>query len=777
MRIDFVEIRNFRRLVATRIDFSEKTTLLVGANNSGKTSAITALRYFLLRQNSFTACDIPLSWWTAVDTIGIEYEKEECVLSQSDWWNVLPSLDVWLVVSPEEVHHIQHLIPTLDWKSDEGIGVRLQLEPKDLPLLRETYLKAKTAASEALNSRRTNAESEVGNQNGAASNGRKFALWPESLMDFLKKRMPAVLDVHAYLLDPSKKKQPKDGVAQPQMLPVDAAPLDGDPLKGLLKIAVVPAHRGFSDSSAVRIDSEDSDQNDRDRKQRLTAQLRAYFGKHLDPLKSPGPSDVRALEAIHEAQVAFDARLTGCFAAPLQELEQLGYPGVANPRLVISTSIKPVEGLKHDSAVQYDIAPVGCKGTETQYRLPEQCNGLGYQNLISMVFQLISFRDDWMKVGKAALEEKEEHAIGATQPPLHLVMVEEPEAHLHVQAQQVFIRKAYDVLRNHPDLLGKDTLTTQLLVSTHSSHIAHEVDFAQMRYFRRHPARRLGETPTSTIINLSEIFGAPDETARFVSRYLRATHADLFFADGAILVEGAAERILVPHFIHKHFQRLFSCYVTVLEVGGSHAHRLRPLLEHLGLNTLIITDVDAVDVKTGVSVAPLENGDQTANEVLKTWHPQKTTIADLMKLSSNDKERSYSELFSVRIAYQTQVEVELTDQCKGPLLPRTFEDALVLENLHYFQGTELPGFFKKCKTAINSSTTLSELSKSLHDAVRSATKAGVALEILYSDPAAVNVPSYISDGLNWLQDKLLKRQHEILISDSQKQVNSEEAAK
>lgn len=38
--------------------------------------------------------------------------------------------------------------------------------------------------------------------------------------------------------------------------------------------------------------------------------------------------------------------------------------------------------------------------------------------------------------------------------PLHLVLIEEPEAHLHMQVQQVFIRKAYSVLRNH-EKLGK----------------------------------------------------------------------------------------------------------------------------------------------------------------------------------------------------------------------------------------------------------------------------------------------------------------------------------
>ena len=143
-------------------------------------------------------------------------------------------------------------------------------------------------------------------------------------------------------------------------------------------------------------------------------------------------------------------------------------------------------------------------------------------------------------------------------------------------------------------------LSTQLVVSTHSSHIAHEVEFAHMRYFRRHPARNSEETPSSTVINLSEVFGTLDETARFVSRYLQATHSDLFFADGAILVEGAAERMLVPHFIRNNYEKLYTCYVTVLEIGGSHAHRLAPLIQHLGLNTLIITDLDAVeDTTTG----------------------------------------------------------------------------------------------------------------------------------------------------------------------------------
>ena len=62
-----------------------------------------------------------------------------------------------------------------------------------------------------------------------------------------------------------------------------------------------------------------------------------------------------------------------------------------------------------------------------KFYLPERYNGLGYQNLISMVFRLMSFRDGWMRVGKAG---KDLTANKTEMSPLHLVLIEEPEAHL-----------------------------------------------------------------------------------------------------------------------------------------------------------------------------------------------------------------------------------------------------------------------------------------------------------------------------------------------------------
>lgn len=114
------------------------------------------------------------------------------------------------------------------------------------------------------------------------------------------------------------------------------------------------------------------------------------------------------------------------------------------------------------------------------------------------------FRDDWMREGKAKQATRDsDRAI----EPLHIVLIEEPEAHLHVQVQQVFIRKAYDVLTNHRFIKENSNFNTQLVISTHSSHIARETNFADLRYFKR-----LAEGPesiiaTSKVINLSEVFG------------------------------------------------------------------------------------------------------------------------------------------------------------------------------------------------------------------------------------------------------------------------------
>jgi len=350
MRIDCIEIRNFRRLLAARIDMAKDTTLLVGANNSGKTSAITALRYFLLQQKPFSVNDIPVSLWGRIDDLGqlFSTSQDPDADMHSKWPAVLPSLDIWLAVQENEIHHVARLIPTLDWRPADGIGVRLQLAPKDSQDLLESFSKAKKVASALVAGGVVGKSSGNGDSrgNGAAdamptetTPRRKFALWPEGLVDYLKKHMGGAMEIKAYALDPCAKKPPVNGVAQPQALPPGAEALDGNPLAGMIRVDEVPAHRGLSDYAGGTDDSEDGGSSSAGRQQLLTAQLRAYYGKHLDPTKAPEPADIRALEAIHEAQMAFDERIRDSFKTPLSELQDLGYPGVANPRLVVSTTL------------------------------------------------------------------------------------------------------------------------------------------------------------------------------------------------------------------------------------------------------------------------------------------------------------------------------------------------------------------------------------------------------------------------------------------------------
>jgi predicted ATP-dependent endonuclease of OLD family len=52
----------------------------------------------------------------------------------------------------------------------------------------------------------------------------------------------------------------------------------------------------------------------------------------------------------------------------------------------------------------------------------------------------------------------------------------------------------------------------------------------------------------------------------------------------------------MPHFIRNNPNAntsLDNSYISILEVGGAHAHRLRALIDILGIPTLVVTDTDA----------------------------------------------------------------------------------------------------------------------------------------------------------------------------------------
>ena len=757
MHIQHIEIGNFRKLQAVRVDLAEQTTVFVGANNSGKTSAMVALRQFLVDRTDFSINDFTLSHWAKFDAMAIAWEtcgsgEEE---AEFNWGEVLPHLDVWLDVPTEDLHYVQKILPTLDW-AGAHIGVRLRYEPKDIQALKQEYLVAKLAAASVMG---TVPASTKGTTAAAIPLVEGFALWPKSMMDFLSLRLRSSFEVRAYLLDSEKLVTPKSGIAAPQVLPVGSAPIEGDPFKKIIRIDEISAQRGFGFVKASNRGNDSQEDGTSRGGKKLSSQLRNYYTQHLDPFDQPEPKDLEALQALHSAQVAFGERLATSFSTALKELEDIGYPGVTDPKLTITTSIKPIDGLNHASAVQYEVPTHRKEGEGFAHRLPEDSNGLGYQNLVSIVFALMSFRDKWMKVGKASKSTDPEEAL---RPPLHLVLIEEPEAHLHAQVQQVFIKQAYDVLRKHDKLKDAKDLRTQLVVSTHSSHLAHEADFASLRYFRRLPVKAVGgSVPVSCVVNLSETFGSGEDTGRFVKRYLKATHCDLFFADGAVLVEGPAERILVPHFVRKReqYEYLRRCYITWLEIGGSHAHRLKSLLEHLGLNTLIITDLDAKDA-AGASVPPVRGSSlKSRNETLKTWVPAVEDLDTLLDKKPGEIVLNDSSGYGIRVAYQQPISTKFKSKEDKEALANTFEDALVYENLDLFQKMGGTGLMGRIRKSLDAATDLGDLAPRMRADLAKGGKAEFIMDLLDSDEIdTMKVPAYIDGGLRWLGAQLKRKE-------------------
>lgn len=726
MRISSIYIQNFRKLRQCRIDFSKNTTLFVGANNSGKTSAMDAFGKFLAGR-SFVFNDLTISNRAAINMIGNEWVDKECRMPEDlvKWDRLLPMMDVWLEVERGEIHYVANIIPTLKWRGGK-LGVRLAFQPKDISRLFAEYREAYFAARTTEVAGKRKEESQIN-------------LYPKDLCDFLNRKLAAYFYIKSYVLDPKQSE-----IEPPQSTPYERECLTDNALKDIIRIDMIDAQRGFSDPDS-------SDDNERSRRQ-LSSQMRSYYDKHLDPEKLPTPNDLEILEVTEQARDVFDKSLTEKFAPAIQELEGLGYPGVTDPNITITTKVSTSETLKHDSAVQYALS----KNDKT-LKLPEKYNGLGYQNLISMIFNLISFRDSWMRVGKA----QQEHNCTDTIEPLHLVLVEEPEAHLHMQVQQVFIRKAYSVLRNHKFLKDNKNFATQLVISTHSSHIARETDFGDLRYFKRLPECADCDIGTAKVINLSDVFGKEAKTDKFVTRYLQTTHCDLFFADAAILVEGSAESMLVPHFIRNHYPELHQRYISILSINGRHSHRLNPLINKLCLPTLVISDLDSAEPDGYHKAArPLRNkGLISSNYAITDWLVKENDLDKLLDLPAEQKEftNETAYKYSIRIAYQTPVKIVFNKK-SIEVLSSTFEDCMVYTNYDLFKNfgeSDVGSLVKKINDVLGTAKSFEELHNQIYSVLRtgkSDLKAEFALDLVYAvEPSELIVPSYIAEGLEWLQ--------------------------
>lgn len=716
MKITSFVLENYRRLADVTLVLDDKTTVLVGANNSGKTSCIGALYTFLKSPDNLKVRDISKQNWKKIQKLGEQVEQkfpdsEKMQELSDDLVRLLPSLDIYITAEVSEAYKVRDILPDLEWRGG-ALSVRITYEAADFSKLCREFADARGVVS--------GHKSEVN-------------LWPRDLCDFLEKgrNFSKFIKQKHHIL--SKGVEPTaNEVLQP---------LKSEALNKLIRVDVISEQRGLG--------SEDNtdQKGPYSEKQRLNKLLREYYESILNPEDFPEVDDLKVLGQQQKLEKDFTDRLNTQFKAPFGELESMGYPGIGgNPTVEICAKISGTDALQKSSSVRYRF------DQKEEEFLPESYLGLGYQNLIYLTFRLLEFRDKWMRVGKSASSDE---TVKEQIEPIHLVLLEEPEVNLHAQVQRVFVSKAYDTLRNHPDLRDKKAkedkseYQTQLVISTHSSHIINDIDFRDLRYFRRNDANASISMDHTSIANMSELFATPKEELQFVRKHLKLTHCDIFFADGVIFVEGQAESLLVPEFISKSFPKLSNRYISMLEVNGSHTHKYRDLVEKLGVATLVLTDLDSVD-NTGKSCFPQKNSDQkTNNDTLKKWHPKKEALDDLVALPQK-KHATESEGAPLYIAYQKPTQISGDD-----VLSRTFEDALILANFEdgFFQRIKK---LKVAKTDFESGT--KSLSESLYNYVQGLKKGDFAFNCLFhlanEEANSFNPPEYMRDGLKWLEKQL-----------------------
>ncbi|OOF55414.1 hypothetical protein BKK56_06640 [Rodentibacter genomosp. 2] len=698
MKITKLKIKNFRKLNNCSINLSDEKTLFVGANNSGKTSAMHALMLFLGNESRrFKFTDIPISHWETINNIGESWLKsniEEHIGCKEKWQEFCPCLYVTLSDFKEhELPKIKHIIPDLSWDLTKPLQVCLFYEPKNLDNFKENFVK-------------------YINQINKVDCKEKPLPLPHSLREFLEQNINKYFSIQSYLVDINNQSS--------------IYPLSDYPFEDIFKLSIIPAQRKFADSTDI-----DSRSNN------LSEELSNFYKKHLNPKTLPTQEDINALLNIRDLQGSLTTQLNKAFEESIQELQSLGYPSANyDPDIMLESFIDSSEILRQNTRIKF--------GNTSGSSLPEELNGLGYRNLIYIFFKLLTFRAEWQKIGKASESDK-------TIEPIHLVLIEEPEAHLHSQVQQVFVKKAYEILTKGQN---QDLFTTQIAISTHSSYIIHEIGFESLHYFKRCNDQSIF---SSKAIDLSNVFNEDDEkNKKFVSRYLRTVHCDLFFANAIILVEGSAERMLLPYFIRYHFPKLNSSYISILEINGAHAHRFKPLIEALGVPTLVLTDLDPVN-QQGKKTRPKRGDNQESScDNLEKWLELPNRNLETVLDYPNDSK----EIENTFISYQKEISIEF-NQTEELVIPYTFEDSIVFSNIKIFENTKMmkntTGMLQKMHKAVQEPN-LESCCEKVFEAL-SGEKAKMALDILYefdpnSENELFNPPNYIKDGLEWLINKL-----------------------
>jgi len=472
-----------------------------------------------------------------------------------------------------------------------------------------------------------------------------------------------------------------------------------------------------------------------------------------------------AVEKFKERLTETDSDLSGIyktlFGDIIEKVKNFGGIKINESEIGIISTLQHRELLEGNTTVVYMH--------DEDHHLPEHYNGLGYMNLISMIFEIEILIHEFKR--------------DLTQKPadINLLFIEEPEAHTHPQMQYVFIKNIKKLLGEGLKRKDGENRALQYVISTHSASIVADSNFDDIKYLKRNSSNSV---KAKNLRELEKEYAeaGQEQNFRFLKQYLTLNRAELFFADKAIFIEGDTERILLPAMMKKIDQEdnenpLLSQNISIIEVGA-HSHIFEKFIDFIGLKkAIIITDLDSyyhepVFEADGVTQKLYANGNPVSITVRCAANDPKveyTSNNSLIFFHKGNKEISYFKGLKLdwKIVRKNRSKNWVSNR-KGSLLvlfqteentyhARSFEDCFFHLNKDFITdvSSSFPSLIQKHLDDYRNGTI--DVFSFSEKGVGS--KPSLAIEILLNSKTDAEqnefsnwrIPAYIKEGLVWLK--------------------------
>lgn len=669
MRITKLNIQNFRLLKNFSIDLEEELSLVIGKNNTGKTSLLTVLDKFLNDTKSFSYNDFNIDFKKDLKRI-----VEEETIDEEDYTPEGIKLKIFIeYTETDNLANISRVLMDLDPNNNMIVlGFEYALSYENIKKLESDYQEYK----DRLNPSEEN--TDVFNK-------------------FLEKEYSNYFKINKYSFEYK--------ISEKKLNEKNFIRLDDEniSIKNIINFKYISAKRDVTNKE----------------KENTLSKKTSELYKKFDNEDNQNTIQ-KFKEQLAETDNDLNKIYSDLFKDVIEKVKTFGGIKLNETNINIISTLQHKELLEGNTTVFYN------RGDN---RLPENYNGLGYMNLINMIFEI----EIKIQEFKKSKEEKPSD--------INLLFIEEPEAHTHPQMQYVFIKNIKNLLKDGVKRDDGENRKLQYIITTHSSHIVADSNFDDIKYLM---SNNEGNIIAKNISQLIEEYKEDNKQYQFLKQYLTISRAEIFFADKAILIEGDTERILMPTFMKKvdiednstSVLPLLSQNISIIEVGA-YSKIFDKFISFLGIKTLIITDIDSINDE-GEACCVIE-GIDTSNTAIKHFLPS-IDWKNLKILPEEDRKKSIGNS-TLLICYQQEEE---------NYHARSFEDAFIHINKDFINSNI--GDFRGLKNK----KSFEDNSKDAYDLAQECIykKTHFALDILYhSDENFSNwkIPAYIKNGLLWLK--------------------------